>query len=150
MTGGRPSKFKAEYVDQARKLSERGFTDQEIADFFDVAPSTLYLWKTTHPEFSEAIKTGGDPVDDRVERSLLQRACGYTYDAVKIMQYEGSEVIVPYKEHVAPDVAAAIFWLKNRRKDKWRDKTETGFTDPDGKPMVPVLNVVRGTQPKSS
>lgn len=27
-------------------------------------------------------------------------------------------------EYIAPDTAAGIFWLKNRRPDKWRDKVQ--------------------------
>jgi len=30
-------------------------------------------------------------------------------------------VLVPYQEHVPPDVTACIFWLKNRRPVQWRD-----------------------------
>jgi hypothetical protein len=30
-------------------------------------------------------------------------------------------VIVPYVEHCPPDVTAAIFWLKNRDPQHWRD-----------------------------
>jgi hypothetical protein len=33
-------------------------------------------------------------------------------------------VYAPYVEHVAPDTTAAIFWLKNRRPDLWRDKQD--------------------------
>ena len=53
----------------------------------------------------------------RVERSLYERANGYSYDAVKIFMPAGAKkpVYAPYIEHVPPDVTAAIFWLKNRR-----------------------------------
>jgi hypothetical protein len=30
-------------------------------------------------------------------------------------------LIVPYRTTALPDVTAAIFWLKNRRPDRWRD-----------------------------
>ena len=39
MPAGRPSKFKDEYIEQARKLAALGATDQEIADFFEMLPS---------------------------------------------------------------------------------------------------------------
>ncbi len=39
MPAGRPSKFKDEYIEQARKLAALGATDQEIADFFEVLPT---------------------------------------------------------------------------------------------------------------
>ncbi|CCB64465.1 helix-turn-helix domain-containing protein [Hyphomicrobium sp. MC1] len=138
---GRPSKYKPEFAEQAKKLAAHGFTDEEMADFFSVAVSTLYKWKAEHTTFSEAIKIGGAPCDDRVERSLYQRANGYTIKTEKVFNDKGTIVRADTYEHIPPDTGAAIFWLKNRRKDQWRDKTETGFTDPDGKPMAPMLNV---------
>ena len=79
-----------------------------------------------HEEFSSALKKGKDPADSRVERSLYHRAIGYSYDAVKIFMPAGKDkpVIVPYREHVPPDTVACIFWLKNRRREEWRDKQE--------------------------
>jgi hypothetical protein len=61
-----------------------------------------------------------------VERSLYHRAVGYSYDAVKIFMPggKGKPVIVPYREHMPPDTVACIFWLKNRRREEWRDKQE--------------------------
>jgi len=60
--------------------------------------------------------------DDKVERSLFARATGYSYEAVKIFHTkEGKTVKVPYTQHVPPDVTAQIYWLKNRRPDRWRD-----------------------------
>jgi hypothetical protein len=59
----------------------------------------------------------------RVERSLYQRANGYNYEAVKIFMPARSKqpVVVHYTEHLPPDVAAGMFWLKNRDPDNWRD-----------------------------
>lgn len=124
MERGRPSSFKTEFVSQARKLCELGATDREIAEFFEVNEATLYRWKLKHQDFCEALKTGKEVSDERVERSLYRRAVGYSYEAVKIMQFRGEEVTVPYVEHVPPDVVACIFWLKNRRRDLWRDKVD--------------------------
>jgi hypothetical protein len=123
----RPSKFDPKYVEQVRKLSQDGWTDKEIADFLQVSLSTFYLWAKTYPEFSDAIKLGKEPVDNRVERSLLNRALGYTYPSVKVhvsKDKDGNPVVtkVPVLEHVPPDVTACIFWLKNRRREQWRDK----------------------------
>ena len=118
---GRPTKFKPEFVEQAAKLCNLGATDADLADFFDVSVRTIERWRSENEAFCRAIKTAKDIADDRVERSLYQRAIGYQTDAVKIFQYEGSEVIVPYRENVQADVTAQIFWLKNRRPEKWRD-----------------------------
>lgn len=143
---GRPSKYKPEFVDQARKLSQFGATDDEMAQFFGVAISTLYLWKVDHADFSEAIKDAKATADERVKNSLYHKAIGYTFDAVKIFMPAGAKkpVYAPYREHVAPDTTAAIFWLKNRCPEEWRDRQQHEHTGKDGAPLVPILNVTIG------
>ncbi len=125
--GGRPSKYKPEYCLTVEYMARTGMTEVQIAEKLGVAMSTLSLWKTEHPEFSESLKTGKEEPDDTVERSLYERATGYVNKhAVKIFMPANAEepVYAPYEEHVAPDVTAQIFWLKNRRPAKWRDKQE--------------------------
>jgi hypothetical protein len=140
---GRPSEYKAEYADQAEKLCLLGATDIEIADFFEVTARTIYRWKNTFPEFCQALKAGKEKADERVERSLYQRAIGYSHEAVKIFMPANAPapVYAPYREQFPPDTAAAIFWLKNRRPDEWRDKTQQELTGKDGAPLPgPVVN----------
>lgn len=126
MPAGRPSSYSDTYPKQAEKLCLLGATDQEIADFFEVSIRTLYQWKSVHPEFSQALKAGKEEADERVVRSLFQRAIGYEQDEVKIFMPAGAKepVYAPYRAKIAPDVTAGIFWLKNRRPAEWRDKRE--------------------------
>jgi hypothetical protein len=133
---GRPTSYRPEYVEQAEKLCHLGATDIEVADFFGIDVRTLYRWKIAHPKFCQALKAGKETADARVERSLYAKATGYTYEAVKIFQYEGSPVVVPYREHVPPDTTAAIFWLKNRRPTEWRDRVLNEHSGVDGAPLV--------------
>jgi hypothetical protein len=135
--GGRPSKFKPEMVEQAKRLCMLGATDREVADFFHVSESTLNLWKLEHPEFSESLKLGKEASDERVEKSLYRRALGYSHEAVKIFAdpKTGAEQIVPFTEHYPPDTTAAIFWLKNRKPQEWRDRVQTELTGKDGGPI---------------
>lgn len=123
--GGRPSKYKPEYDAQAAKLCALGATDADIADFFGVTVRTIDNWKSEHEGFFQSLKTAKEIADARVERSLYQRAVGYQTDAVKIfMPANAAEpVYAPYRENVQPDTTAAIFWLKNRKKEEWSDKT---------------------------
>ncbi len=120
---GRQSTWKAEYPAKVEELCRLGATDLEIATHFRVNVSTFSKWKNDYPQLSEALKSGKALADERVERSLYNRAVGYSYNAVKIFMPAGAKkpVVVPYVEHVPPDVTAQIFWLKNRRKDEWRD-----------------------------
>jgi hypothetical protein len=73
--------------------------------------------------FSDALKAGKEPADQRVTRSLYQRAIGFHYDAEKIfIDPDTHEPIrVPIREYVVPDTTACIFWLKNRQPKEWRD-----------------------------
>lgn len=61
----RPTKYQEAYAEQARKLCLLGYTDAELADFFEVSESTINKWKLDYPEFSESLK--------RVRPSLMQK-----------------------------------------------------------------------------
>lgn len=125
---GRPTVFKDEFVEQAEKLCMLGATDDEIANFFNVSTRTVYRWKNENERFCQALKVGKEAADNRVERSLYQRALGYTHDEEKIFLHEGEAVRVDTVKHYPPDTTAGIFWLKNRRSQEWRDKQEVEVT----------------------
>ena len=126
MTAGRPALYRDEFAAQAEKLAALGATDIEMADFFEVDVRTIYRWKHNHQEFCQSLNVGKVKADERVVNSLYQKAVGYEQDAVKIFMPAGAEapVYAPYREKIAPDTTAAIFWLKNRRPGDWRDKQE--------------------------
>jgi hypothetical protein len=97
----------------------------DLADLFEVNITTIWRWKAVEPEFCNIInKVEKEFANNRVERSLYQRAVGYSYEAVKIFNGPQGVVEVPYREHVPPDVAASFIWLKNRRPEEWRDRRE--------------------------
>lgn len=74
-----------------------GLTDEQIAKNIGITLSTFYEWKKKYSDISESLKKGKEIVDYEVENALLSSAL------------EGN-------------TTAQIFWLKNRRPDKWRDK----------------------------
>ena len=76
-----------------------GLTDEQIAYNMGITAKTLYEWKNKYSDISEALKKGKEVVDYEVENALLSKA-------------------------LAGDTTAQIFWLKNRRPDKWRDKPQ--------------------------
>lgn len=135
---GPPFAYKPEFVEQAAKLCALGATDMELADFFGVTWRTIYRWKNSYPKFAAAMQEGKDAADARVQRSLYQRAVGYDHDSVKIFLPRNSRkpVMVPYVEHVPPDITAGQYWLNNRRPDQWRNKNTVALGgDPDGTPV---------------
>lgn len=131
----RPSKYKPEFAAQAAKLCALGATDVEIADFFEVDVRTIHRWKGEFDEFCHSLRSGKEVSDERVERSLFARANGYEHDEVDIRVVSGEIVQTPIRKYYPPDTTAAIFWLKNRRPDLWRDKVEQTITGPNGGPV---------------
>jgi len=127
-----PSTFKREFIEEAAQLSKEGATDQEMADYFGVDVRTLYRWKNTEPDFRQAIKSAKDAADDRVERSLFERALGYERDEMDVRVVSGEVVQTPIRKFYPPDTTAAIFWLKNRKPEQWREVKGVELTGKNG------------------
>lgn len=108
----------------AEALASRGLTNPEIAEGMGISLACLKKWRAAHPELDAAILAGKEAVDEQVERSLFERATGYSQEAVKIMTVAGKIAEVPYVERFPPDPTSMIFWLKNRKPHQWRDRQE--------------------------
>lgn len=137
----RPTKYKPEYADQARKLCLLGATDKELADFFEVCEDTINEWKNVHAEFSASVKKGKLQADAEVADRLYNRALGYEHDDVHPSAYQGEVTLTPIRKIYAPDPTAAIFWLKNRQPKQWRDKQEI---EHGGKVSVEIVRFGQG------
>lgn len=116
---GRPTDYRPEYADQARKLFERGATDVEVAEFFDVHVSTLYRWRHSNEDFLHAVKVGKEHADERVKVAYHKIASGYTYteqQAIKVKDGPHSErvEIVEVQREAPPNPAAVMKWLSAR------------------------------------
>lgn len=133
--GGRPTKYRDEFVDRAREMCANGATDFEIAMEFGVTTVTIWRWSAKYPEFCKALSAKSG-YDDRVERKLAERALGYSYHTEKVFQFQGQPVRVATVEHVPPDPGAAKLWLTNRRPKEWRESTQRiEHTGRDGGPI---------------
>jgi hypothetical protein len=137
-TMGRPSKYRDEFVGQAKKLCAQGATNDDLATYFGVSVSSIKLWRAEHREFSTALKVGKAVADRRVEEALFQRAVGYEHDEVDLRVVGSKLVKTSLRKHYPPDTTAAIFWLKNRKPKDWRDKTTQEHTGPNGGPVQQV------------
>lgn len=114
-----------------------GLTDEQIARNMGVAYSTFRDWIGKFSALSASLKKGKAPVDIEVENALLKRATGYTVKLKKPIKVkttkritgkgEVTEERIEYadeEQYIPPDTTAQIFWLKNRRPEKWRDKRD--------------------------
>lgn len=120
---GRPSRFNVALAEQILELAKEGLTDEQIAAKVGIARQTLAIWKSKHKSFGDALKEGKDIADDLVEASLFRMAIGYSHPSVKFFfdGKKGEVVSQRYLEQYQPNTTAAIFWLKNRRPNLWRD-----------------------------
>ncbi len=105
-TRGRPTDYDEGVIDEACALIRQGATDREVCDQLGIGVTTFWRWREQYPEFRKAVEQAKDAQDDRVEASMMRVA------------HEGN-------------VTAQIFWLKNRRPEKWRDRKETELIVPD-------------------
>lgn len=122
---GQPTLYCPEMPGTVLKLASQGLTEQEIANVFEVANSTITLWEVEHPEFSAALREGKAIADARVKRRLYERAIGgFKIHKQKAYVIKGRVVKVDIWEEVPPDVTAQIFWLKNRDPENWREKVD--------------------------
>ena len=127
--GGRPTAYRKEYAEQAYKYCLLGATDSQLADFFEVAESTINNWKKSYPEFLESVMRGKVIADANVAEAFYKRATGFQKeDGEKVFQYQGEIIRAQIREYFPPDTGAALNWLKNRQPDKWRDKQNVDLT----------------------
>lgn len=151
MAGERKSKYHT-HVEPKLLLIEAwardGMIEEDIAKKLGVAYSTFRKYRDEQEALSAALKRGKEVADVEVENALFKRAVGYQYDEVTkelmtVITDDGpkKELVVTKRvtKEVQPDVTAQIFWLKNRRPDKWRDKQEIGHSG-----SVDVNNPMKG------
>jgi hypothetical protein len=137
----RPSAFKPEYVEQAKRLaSVLGATDVEIAQFFGVSDRAIYRWKLAHPEFAKALKVGKAPANERVKRSLYLRAIGYSHEAEEVFCSNGKVTRVKTVKHYPPDTGAIVFYLCNRDPENWKQKQQHELTGKNGGPIQSITS----------
>ena len=117
-----------------------GLTYEQIAEKCQVSPSTLREWKKRFPAISAALKKGRELADIQVENATFRRATGYRYTEItrerKLVQDpETGETVAKLvvtkevEKEALPDVTAQIYWLNNRRPDRWRAKPSPSNDD---------------------
>jgi len=110
-----------------------GLTDEQICKNLGIVKDTFYKYKEKYTDFSDALKKGKEVADIEVENALFKRAIGYKYKEVikEVKEIDGkkSTYVKEVIKEMAGDVAAQIFWLKNRKSSKWKDKQDIDIED---------------------
>ena len=143
---------------QIEGWAREGLVEKQICQNIGISERTFSTWKERFPAITSALKRGKAPVDFKVENALLKSALGHketVRKAIKVktekqkvgegkiveehIEYVDEEVYIP------PQVVAQIFWLKNRRPDKWKDKVEqTVITEVED--LTPLVEMLNGTE----
>lgn len=94
-----------------------GLTYEQIAKNMGIGLTTLKEWRQKEPTISTTLKKGREVVDFEVENALLKNA-------------------------LSGNVTAQIFWLKNRKKNEWRDKVEYETNNDDLNKVKELLSKI--------
>ena len=142
---GRPSVFSKKIQGQIKSLALLGLTEEQIADGVGITRQTIYNWKNKYPKFFEDLADWKKQADEKVVKSLYQRAKGYSCPETKAQwvndkdggHWEYAEIT----RHYPPDPTSMIYWTKNRLPE-WSDKQEHQHSTEDDKPLEWVIKVV--------
>lgn len=131
-----------------------GLTNEQIAKSMGITRETLNQWCKKYSDISDTLKRGKQIIDIQVENALLKRALGYSYDEMTQELCENAstgkmelKVTKIVTKEIVPDTTAQIFWLKNRRPDKWRDKQDvqvSGTLEAEKTKLDELIKQMRG------
>ena len=110
-----------ERLTQLAGWARDGLFDEQIAENIGITRQTLYNWRMKHVVIFDALRINKDVADRQVENAMFKSALGFEYEEETVTN---SGAVVTTKKYSKPNVTAQIFWLKNRKTDTWRDKTE--------------------------
>lgn len=71
---GRPSRYRAEYVQTVLVLAKKGAVIEDICEALGVSKQTVYNWGEAHPEFLDALNTGRQINVQGLELKLYDQA----------------------------------------------------------------------------
>lgn len=123
-----------------------GLSIRQICENLEVNTNYWYKAIEASDEFAYLSTRTKDIVDREVENALYKRAMGYEYDEVT-EEYEMGFMVKKKVVHKyqAPDIAAQIFWLKNKKSNDWKDKREVDNTLALNK-LDEVLGQIKGCE----
>lgn len=151
----------APFLDKIALWAEKGASQAEIAGKLKVAVSTfkLYLAKgekgeKPYSDLSDCFTRACEVPDDEVEAALYKSCLGYNAVVAKTFKVkeviydedtgrklrETEKLVTAHDEvHVSANVTAQMFWLANRKSDKWRYKPDP--VDGDGENGTGVVEL---------
>ena len=149
----------APFLDKIALWAEKGATQTEIAKKLKMGVSTFKKYlalgekgEKPYVDLVDCFRRACEIPDDEVEAAMFKRATGITYDeeVYEPRWDEHTEQMVEVcvkrtRKYIPPDPTSAMFWLTNRRADKWRYKPQEGDSgDKDDERGVVMIPEVKG------
>lgn len=106
-----------------RGWARDGLTDKQIGENLGLSHNAFCEYKKKYNEFYEALKINKEMADYEVENALFKNAMN-------------------------GNVTAQIFWLKNRKKENWKDKVEvTNVGNGINNQITNIANLINNPKP---
>lgn len=126
---GRPTDYRGAVTCELVATAPLPATVAQLAEHLGTSYRVLYDWMEAHPAFLQAVTRRRAEADDNIEGSLYGRGLGYTTTVTEErLDKDGCVHALNKDVHLPADPNAAMNWLKNRRPDQWREKTEVEIT----------------------
>ena len=157
------------YMDKIALWASKGASQAEIAGKLNLGVSTFKKYlslgekgEEPYVDLVDCFAQAREEPDDEVEAALFKKAIGYNakvakHYKVKRVDYdpdngrkisEREELVVVYDEvHVAADTTAQMFYLANRRPNKWKYKPEPVDEDGESGGVVVLAPVMENPGP---
>jgi hypothetical protein len=138
---------------RVQELARKGLNEEEISKCLKISYSTFCKYKRY---FSEAIKKGREEGDElnviEVENALKKSACGFEFTETKeeyavCSPIDGTPFSSPVllnrtktKKFIPPNPASTIFYLTNRKKDRWTNPMKIEPSPGGGDNKIPMVS----------
>jgi len=108
-----------------RGMIRVGMTKTNIAEALGLSDKELATLIRVDPKLQDIFEKETELPNFLVEQALFRRALGY--EAKEVKKVLGKPVEV-HTKRINPDVAACIFWLKNRDPERWKETVDVRLT----------------------
>lgn len=129
------------HLEEIEQRIADGETEGSIAKSCNISLTTWTQYKEQHLELLETIKRGNRCLDKAVENALAKSAQGYfVEESEKVYNSNGTLLQEKKKKrYIPPSQTAQVFWLKNRCKDLWKDRSVLDIEEGGAIPKVEVV-----------
>lgn len=130
--------------------SRDGLKLGQIADNMGIKQAKLSQWRKEYEEIDEALKSGKEVVDYKVENALLKAALGFKTKEITVTigrrQVNGEWVNLTKEtkiKEIAPSVTACLAWLNNRKPNTWK-RNRDNIVEVDDEDNDVRITIIRG------